>query len=67
MLIFLTIKDNRKNKDKPDIFALKMSTGELFWQNEYTEKVDLYGVEKKKRGGAGAMLLGSGGGAVRSF
>jgi len=67
MLVFLTIKDNRMNKDKPDIFALKMSTGELLWQNEYTEKVDLYGVKKKKRGGAGAMLLGSGGGRSDRF
>lgn len=67
MLVFLTIRDNRMNKDKPDIFALKMSTGELLWQNEYTEKVDLYGVEKKKRGGAGAMLLGSGGGRSDRF
>ncbi|HEV7646417.1 MAG TPA: PQQ-binding-like beta-propeller repeat protein [Pyrinomonadaceae bacterium] len=67
MIVFLTIRDNRINKDKPDIFALKMSTGELLWQNEYTEKVDLYGVEKKKRGGAGAMFLGSGGGASDRF
>ena len=67
MLIFLTIKDNRQNKDKPDIFALKMSTGELLWQNEYTEKVDLYGVEKKKNGGAKAMFLGSGGGRSDRF
>ena len=27
LLVFLTIKDNRINKDKPDIYALKMSTG----------------------------------------
>ncbi len=67
MLVFLTIKDNRMNKDKPDIFALRMSTGELLWQNEYTEKVDLYGVEKKKRGGASALVLGSGGGASDRF
>jgi len=67
MIVFLTIRDNRMNKDKPDIFALKMSTGELLWQNEYTEKVDLYGVEKKKRGGASAMLLGSGGGRSDRF
>ncbi len=67
MLVFLTIRDNRMNKDKPDIFAMKMSTGELLWQAEYPEKVDLYGVEKKKRGGAGAMLLGSGGGASNRF
>lgn len=67
MLIFLTIRDNRQKKDKPDIFALKMSTGELLWQTEYTEKVDLYGVEKKKRSGASAMFLGSGGGASDRF
>ena len=67
LLIFLTIRDNRVNKDKPDIFAMRMSTGELLWQSEYPEKVDLYGVEKKKRGGAGAMLLGSGGGASDRF
>jgi outer membrane protein assembly factor BamB len=67
MIVFLTIRDNRMNKDKPDIFALKMSTGELLWQNEYTEKVDLYGVEKKKRGGASALVLGSGGGASDRF
>jgi len=63
MLIFLTIRDNRMNKDKPDIFALKMSSGELLWQNEYTEKVDLYGILKKKRGATASMFLGSGGGA----
>ena len=67
MLVFLTIKDNRMNKDKPDVYALKMSTGDLIWQGEYTEKVDLYGVEKQKRGGAGAMLLGSGGGRSDRF
>ncbi len=67
MLIFLTIRDNRQNKDKPDIFALKMSTGELLWQTEYPEKVDLYGVEKKKNGGAKAMFLGSGGGRSDRF
>lgn len=67
MLIFLTIRDNRMNKDKPDIFALRMSSGELLWQNEYSEKVDLYGVEKKKRGGASAMFLGSGGGRSDRF
>ncbi|MEZ5344320.1 MAG: PQQ-binding-like beta-propeller repeat protein [Pyrinomonadaceae bacterium] len=67
LLIFLTIKDNRQKKDKPDIFALRMSTGELLWQNEYSEKVDLYGVEKKKNSGAKAMFLGSGGGASDRF
>lgn len=60
MLVILTIKDNRMNKDKPDIFALKITTGELLWQSEYTEKVDLYGVIKKGRSGTGAMLFGTG-------
>jgi hypothetical protein len=67
MLVFITIRDNRVNKDKPDIFALKMSTGELLWQNEYTEKVDLYGIEKKKRGATASMFLGSGGGRSDRF
>ena len=67
LLIFLTIKDNRSKKDKPDIFALKMSNGELVWQNEYPEKVDLCGVEKKKNSGAKAMFLGSGGGRSDRF
>ena len=60
MLIILTILDNRMNKDKPDIFAFRLSTGELLWKSEYTEKVDLYGVMKKGRSGASAMLFGSG-------
>ncbi len=67
MIVFITIQDNRRNKDKPDIFALKMSTGDLLWKNEYSEKVDLYGIEKKKRGGTSAMFLGSGGGASDRF
>lgn len=67
MIVFITIQDNRRNKDKPDIFALKMSTGELLWQNEYSEKVDLYGVEKKKRGATASMFFGSGGGASDRF
>lgn len=51
MLVFMTIKDNRMNKDKPDITALSLSSGELLWQTEYAEKVDLYGVEKAKKSG----------------
>ncbi len=67
MVIFLTIRDNRMTKDKPDIFALKMSTGDLIWQSEYTDKVDLYGIEKKKRGATASMFLGSGGGRSDRF
>jgi outer membrane protein assembly factor BamB len=64
MVVILSIKDNRMNKDKPDIFALKITTGELLWQTEYPEKVDLYGVIKKGRSGASAMFFG--GGSTRS-
>jgi outer membrane protein assembly factor BamB len=60
MLIILTILDNRMNRDKPDIFALKLSTGEILWKSEYSEKVDLYGVMKKGRSGVSAALFGSG-------
>ncbi len=67
MIVFITIQDNRRNKDKPDVFALKMSTGELLWQSEYSEKVDLYGIEKKKRGATASMFFGSGGGASDRF
>ncbi len=67
MIVFLTIRDNRITKDKPDIFALKMSTGDVIWQSEFTEKVDLYGVEKKKRSGTSAMFLGQGGGRSDRF
>jgi outer membrane protein assembly factor BamB len=67
MLIFLTIRDNRMNKDKPDIFALKLSNGELLWQNEYTEKVDLYGKMKKGRGAVSSALFGGGNKASDRF
>ena len=67
MLIFLTIRDNRVTKDKPDIYAMRMSTGDLLWQGEYSEKVDLYGIAKKKRGATASMFLGSGGGASDRF
>ena len=46
LLLFLTVRDNRAGKDKPDITALKLSTGELLWETEYTDSVDLYGMEK---------------------
>lgn len=46
MLVFLTVVSNSANKDKPDITALKLSTGELLWHSEYPDKVDLYGIER---------------------
>lgn len=49
MLVFLTVRDNKAPKDKPDISALKLSTGEVLWQSEYTDTVDLYGIERGSR------------------
>lgn len=60
LMVIMTIKDNRMTKDKPQIFALKITTSELLWETEYTDKVDLYGVMKKGRSGASAMFFGSG-------
>lgn len=53
MVVFLTNTSSAATKDKPDITALKLSTGELLWKAEYTEKVDLYMKEKNRRSGSG--------------
>lgn len=46
MLIFLTVVSNAAMRDKPDITALKLSDGTLLWESEFTDKVDLYGIER---------------------
>lgn len=46
MVVLLTVKDNSHAKDKPDIIALKLSDGSLLWESEFTENVDLYGIER---------------------
>lgn len=46
MLIFLTVQSNQMTKDKPDITALKLSDGTLLWESEFTDNVDLYGIER---------------------
>lgn len=56
MVIFMTTKSSAVNKDKPDISALKLSTGELLWQTEYPDTVDLYLKEKIRRSGSGASI-----------
>lgn len=56
MVVVLTTKSNAVTKDKPDITALKISTGEVLWQTEYPEKVDLYVKEKFRRSGSGAAF-----------
>lgn len=61
MVVFLTIASSAATKDKPDITALKLSTGEFLWKAEYTEKVDLYMKEKNRRSGSGiaSSLIGN--------
>lgn len=49
LVLFVTVKNNSMNKDKPDITALRLSSGELLWHAEYTDKVDLYGIERGSR------------------
>ena len=46
MVVMLTVKDNSHTKDKPDLIALKLSNGSLLWEAEFTENVDLYGIER---------------------
>ncbi|MGB8507304.1 MAG: PQQ-binding-like beta-propeller repeat protein [Pyrinomonadaceae bacterium] len=46
MLVFLTVANNKMTKDKLDIAALRLSTGEMLWQSEFTDNVDLYGIER---------------------
>lgn len=46
MVVFLTVKDSGMTKDKPDITALNVATGEMIWQSEFTDSVDLYGMER---------------------
>ena len=61
MVVFLSITSSAATKDKPDITALKLSTGEMLWKAEYTEKVDLYMKEKNRRSGSGitSALIGN--------
>lgn len=46
MVLLMTITDNSRTKDKPDMTALKLSTGEFLWESQFTENVDLYGIER---------------------
>lgn len=46
MVLILTVQNKQMQKDKLDLFAVKISKGEVLWHSEYTDKVDLYGKEK---------------------
>ncbi|HXD34807.1 MAG TPA: PQQ-binding-like beta-propeller repeat protein [Pyrinomonadaceae bacterium] len=46
MVVLLTVQDNSRSKDKPDIIALRLSDGSMLWESEFTDNVDLYGIER---------------------
>lgn len=46
MVVIMTVQDNSRQKDKPDLAALKLSDGSLIWESEFTDNVDLYGMER---------------------
>jgi outer membrane protein assembly factor BamB len=47
--LIITVVNKMANKDKLDLYAVRISNGKLLWKTEYTEKVDLYGKEKGSR------------------
>lgn len=46
MVVIMTVTDNSRQKDKPDLIALKLSDGTALWESEFTDSVDLYGMER---------------------
>ncbi|HEX8354062.1 MAG TPA: PQQ-binding-like beta-propeller repeat protein [Pyrinomonadaceae bacterium] len=49
LVLLVTVENNSANKAKPRITALRMTTGELVWESEYPDSVDLYGIERGGR------------------
>jgi outer membrane protein assembly factor BamB len=46
LVLLVTVENNRGNKGKPKITALRMTTGEVVWEADYPDNVDLYGIER---------------------
>lgn len=46
IVLLVTVPDNRANKAKPKISALRLTTGEMVWEADYPDNVDLYGIER---------------------
>ncbi len=46
LVLLVTVETNAANKSKPKITALRMTTGELVWEADYPDNVDLYGIER---------------------
>ncbi|HWS53464.1 MAG TPA: PQQ-binding-like beta-propeller repeat protein [Pyrinomonadaceae bacterium] len=49
LVLLVTVENNSANKAKPRITALRMTTGELAWEAEYPDNVDLYGIERRSK------------------
>ena len=49
MVILLTARSSGANKDKPDMIALDMTTGEVKWESELDNKVDLHQADTSGR------------------
>jgi outer membrane protein assembly factor BamB len=46
LAVILTVQNKQMQKDKLDIYAVRVGNGELLWKTEYSDKVELYGKEK---------------------
>lgn len=46
LVLLVTVENNSANRAKPKITALRMTTGELVWEADYPDSVDLYAVER---------------------
>ena len=46
LVLLVTVPSNNANKAKPHITALRMTTGELIWDADFPDNVDLYGIER---------------------
>lgn len=49
LVLLVTVPNNSANKAKPKITALRMTSGELVWEADYPDPVDLYGIERKSK------------------
>lgn len=46
MVVLLSVPNNRYNRAKPDMAALKLDSGEAVWETQFPENVDLHTIER---------------------
>ncbi len=44
MVVLLTVRDAKMNKDKPDMIAFDIASGDVLWESQFPDKVDLHAV-----------------------